>query len=44
MEAKLIRKALGKTNGNKSRAAKLLEISYPALLTKIGEYSIEIAE
>lgn len=42
MEAKFIRKALGKTHGNKSRAAKLLEISYPALLSKIEEYGIEI--
>jgi two-component system response regulator AtoC len=41
MEKKLIRKALKKTHGNKSRAAKLLEISYPALLSKISEYGIK---
>lgn len=40
MEEKLIRKALKKTRGNKSQAAKLLEISYPALLSKITEYGI----
>jgi two-component system response regulator AtoC len=41
IEEKLIRKALAKTHGNKSRAVKLLEISYPALLSKIEEYGIE---
>ncbi len=40
IEEKLIRKALAKTHGNKSRAIKLLEISYPALLSKIEEYGI----
>lgn len=40
MEEKLIRKALERTRGNKSRAAKILEISYPALLSKISEYGI----
>jgi two-component system, NtrC family, response regulator AtoC len=40
MEQKLIRKALNKAHGNKSRAAKLLELSYPALLSKIIEYNI----
>ncbi|MCP4715757.1 MAG: sigma-54-dependent Fis family transcriptional regulator [Deltaproteobacteria bacterium] len=44
IEAQLIRKALQKTHGNKSRAAKLLEISYPALLTKISEYRIVYEE
>ena len=44
LEQKLIRKALTKTNGNKSRAAKLLEISYPALLSKIEEYEIDYEE
>jgi len=44
MEQKLIRKALTKTHGNKTRAAKLLEISYPALLSKIEEYGIEYEE
>jgi two-component system response regulator AtoC len=41
LEEKLIRKALQKTHGNKTRAIKLLEISYPALLSKIEEYGIE---
>ncbi len=41
MEGKLIRKALKKVHGNKSRASKLLEISYPALLSKITEYGIK---
>ena len=40
MEQKLIRKALNKAHGNKSRAAKLLELSYPALLSKISEYDL----
>jgi len=40
IEDKLITKALQKTGGNKSRAAKLLEISYPSLLSKIEEYNI----
>ncbi len=38
IEEKLIFKALQKTGGNKSRAAKLLEISYPSLLSKIDDY------
>jgi two-component system response regulator AtoC len=41
IEKKLIAKALQKTGGNKSRAAKLLEISYPSLLSKIEEYEID---
>jgi two-component system, NtrC family, response regulator AtoC len=44
LEQKLIRKALTKTHGNKTRAAKLLEISYPALLSKIEDYGIEYEE
>ena len=40
IEKKLIEKTLQKTGGNKSRAAKLLEISYPSLLSKIEEYEI----
>jgi two-component system response regulator AtoC len=40
IEEKLIAKALQKTGGNKSRAAKLLEIGYPSLLSKIEEYEI----
>jgi len=41
MEEELIRKALRKTKGNRSQAAKILEISHPSLLTKIKEYGIE---
>lgn len=37
-EKHLIEKALLKTEGNKSNAAKLLELSYPALLSKISKY------
>ena len=40
IEEKMIMKALHKTGGNKSRAAKLLEISYPSLLNKIKEYKL----
>ena len=41
MEEDLIRKALKKTGGNRSQAAKILEISHPALLSKIKEYAIQ---
>lgn len=40
MEAEMIKKALEQTEGNKSRASILLEISYPSLLSKIKEYSL----
>jgi two-component system response regulator AtoC len=40
LEIDLIRKALQKTNGNHTHAAKLLEISHRALLYKIKEYGI----
>ncbi len=40
METSLIRRALQATGGNKSKAAELLEISYPSLLNKIKEYEI----
>ncbi len=40
LEASMIKKALDETGGNKSKAATLLEISYPSLLSKIKEYSI----
>ncbi len=39
-EAQLIRKALAETNGNRTHAAKLLEISHRALLYKIKDYGI----
>jgi two-component system response regulator AtoC len=41
MEEDLIRKALKKTGGNRSQAARILEISHPALLSKIKEYGIQ---
>ncbi len=41
MEIELINKALKETNGNKTRAAQLLEISLRALMYKLKEYGIE---
>ena len=41
MEEELIRKALKKTKGNRTRAARILEISHPALLSKIKGYGID---
>jgi len=41
VEEELIRRALKRTGGNKTQAAKLLEISHRALLYKIKEYGIE---
>ncbi len=40
MEEQLIKKALDKTKGNRTRAAKLLEISHPSLLSKMKEFRI----
>jgi two-component system response regulator AtoC len=40
MEEDLIRRALARTGGNRTRAAELLEISQRALLYKIREYGI----
>ena len=40
LEKKIIDCALKKTRGNKSKAAHLLEISYPSLLNKIKEYGL----
>jgi len=40
LEAELIRRALGATGGNRTNAAKLLEISHRALLYKMKEYGI----
>jgi two-component system response regulator AtoC len=40
IEQDLIRKALGQTQGNRTNAAKLLEISHRALLYKMKEYGI----
>ena len=41
MEESLIRRALEKTGGNRTAAAKLLEISHRALLYKIKDYGIQ---
>ncbi len=40
LEARMIRAALEETGYNKSKAAQILEISYPSLLHKIKEYGI----
>ena len=42
VEEELIRRALQKTGGNRTQAAKLLEISHRALLYKIKDYEIEL--
>jgi two-component system response regulator AtoC len=41
LERDLIQRALKLTNGNRTRAAKILEISRPMLLTKIKAYQLE---
>lgn len=41
IERDLIRKALAKTAGNRTQAAKILEISHRSLLYKLKEYGIE---
>ena len=40
LEREMIRKALEKTGGNRTHAAKLLEISHRSLLYKLKEYSL----
>ena len=40
LEHRLISRALISTGGNKSKAAELLEISYPSLLSKIKEFGL----
>ncbi|MFZ0728020.1 MAG: sigma-54 dependent transcriptional regulator [Desulfobacterales bacterium] len=42
LEKDFISKALTETGGNRSRAARLLEISHPSLLSKIRAYGIEL--
>lgn len=42
MEEKLIIRALQETGGNRTQAAKLLEISHPSLLSKIKAYKIDL--
>ena len=44
VEAEVIRKALRATDGNRTHAAKLLEISHRALLYKIKEYGLREAD
>jgi len=41
LEERLIRAALERTGGNRTRAAELLDLSYRALLYKIRDYGIE---
>lgn len=41
LEEELIREALARTGGNKTKAAELLEISYPSLLKKIKQYDLD---
>jgi two-component system response regulator AtoC len=40
LEKRLIERALSKTGGNKSQAAKMLEISRPMLISKIKQYKL----
>jgi two-component system response regulator AtoC len=42
IEEILIRRALQKTKGNRTRAAEVLEISHRALLYKIKDYHIDL--
>ncbi|MCC6221023.1 MAG: sigma-54-dependent Fis family transcriptional regulator [Deltaproteobacteria bacterium] len=44
IEESLIRKALKKTRGNRTRAAKLLEISHRTLLYKLKEFNLDDLE
>ena len=44
LEKGLIEQALEKTNGNRTKAAKILEISHKALLYKIKEYGLSQAK
>jgi two-component system response regulator AtoC len=41
LEARMIRKALAATDGNRTHAAGMLEISHPSLLSKMKQYGIE---
>jgi two-component system response regulator AtoC len=42
LERDLIEKALKLTNGNRTQAAKVLEVSRPMLISKIKEYDLEL--
>jgi len=41
VESRIIKKILAECNGNKSRAAETLQVSYKTLLTKIKDYNID---
>jgi len=41
LERRMIGKALKSTAGNKTRAAELLKLSYPTLLSKVREHGLE---
>ncbi|RLB12986.1 MAG: sigma-54-dependent Fis family transcriptional regulator, partial [Deltaproteobacteria bacterium] len=41
LERNLIQKALKITGGNKTQAAKILEISRPILIAKVKQYGLE---
>ena len=41
LQRNLIEKALKKSNNNRSKAARMLEISRPMLLSKIKEFGLE---
>ena len=41
LQRDLIEKALRQTGGNRTQAAKLLEISRPMLISKIKDYGLE---
>ena len=42
LEKELISKALKATQGNRTQAARLLEISHPSLLSKIKAYQLDL--
>jgi two-component system response regulator AtoC len=42
IEQRLITRALQETGGNRTHAARLLEISHPSLLSKIKVYGIPL--
>jgi two-component system response regulator AtoC len=42
LERNLIEKALKLTNGNRTQAAKVLEVSRPMLISKIKEFNLEL--
>jgi len=42
MEREMIVKALKATQGNRTQAARLLEISHPSLLSKLKTYDIDM--